>query len=445
MYPFQRSSILTQLRPTFLRKPRKTAILGLAGLCVSGAVTAIAVSLPDESVRISVPLTAELTDPDTSVVDLPPLPYTRETSVRTGETTLAVFSRLGINDPVLMAFIQLRDEGRKLVAQIRPGSVMEARTLHDGSLQSLLIHPADSEQALELFRHDDTFSLRATTLPVITRQVSATATISASLFAAMDELDLPDEVTTSLAEIFSNQINFHNGLRRGDRVSVIYEAVYYKGILLRTGRILAAEFVNRGHSISAVWFAEGSTGGGAYYTARGQGLHKGFLRSPLEYTRISAGFAEEDHPFLQSWQQHKGTDFAAPVGTKVRAASDGMVDFVGPRGGYGNFIILRHAHDYSTAYGHLNEFAPGITKGMHVKQGDVIGFVGMTGWATGPHLHYELRVKGEQIDPMTAELPSSTPLAGARLQAFRAQTAPLLAHLNMNKGMALASGTVVLR
>jgi murein DD-endopeptidase MepM/ murein hydrolase activator NlpD len=252
-----------------------------------------------------------------------------------------------------------------------------------------------------------------------------------SLFGATDSAGIPDAVATQLAEIFGSDIDFHRDLRKGDRFSIVYEMLYQRGQPVRSGRIVAAEFTNDRKSYQAYWFA-GEDGKGGYYTAEGKSLRKAFLRSPLEFSRVTSGFSSSRfHPVLQTWRAHKGVDYGAPVGTRVRSVADGVVDFAGRQGGYGNLLIVRHQGTYSTAYGHLNGFAPGVRKGTRVAQGDTIGFVGQTGLASGPHLHYEFRVRDQQVNPLAMTLPTALPLEPGQVSRFKAATAPLNTQLRL--------------
>ena len=241
-----------------------------------------------------------------------------------------------------------------------------------------------------------------------------------------------------LADILGGDIDFHRDLRKGDRFSVAFETVNHLGKLVRTGRILAAEFVNDDKSYRAVWF-QGEDGQGGYYTADGKNIRKAFLRSPLEFSRITSGFSlSRFHPVLQTWRAHKGIDYGAPVGTRVKAAGDGIVEFVGTQGGYGKMIVLRHQGRYTTAYGHLSGFAAGLTKGRRIVQGDVIGFVGATGLASGPHLHYEFRINDVHQNPLAIALPSAPPLAPHQMARFRDQAQAQLARIEMIRGSNIA-------
>jgi murein DD-endopeptidase MepM/ murein hydrolase activator NlpD len=263
--------------------------------------------------------------------------------------------------------------------------------------------------------------------------------IQTSLFAAADAAGLSDGVAVQLADIFSSEVDFHRDLRPGDRFAVVFEAFYSNGEFVRTGRIVAAEFTNAGRTYRAIYF-EDAQGRGGYYTPEGKNMRKTFLRSPLEFSRISSGFSTSRlHPILNSWRAHQGVDYAAPGGTRVRATADGYVQFVGQRGGYGNLIVVQHNNAYSTAYGHLSAFANGLHAGQRVNQGDVIGFVGMTGLATGPHLHYEFRINGVHQNPLRLAVPPGPPMTNELRTAFEESVRPLLEQLELVSGMNLAT------
>jgi murein DD-endopeptidase MepM/ murein hydrolase activator NlpD len=234
-----------------------------------------------------------------------------------------------------------------------------------------------------------------------------------------------------LSDLFSGDIDFHHDLRKGDRFTVVYEMTYSNGALLHMGRIQAAEFINRGHAYRALYFQKDAQHGD-YFTPDGKSVHKAFLRSPIGYSRVSSSFSlSRFHPILKKWRSHKGTDFAAPIGTKVKVTADGIVAVVGREGGYGNVIMVNHQGRYTTVYGHLSRFAKGLHKGQHVVQGEVIGYVGMTGLATGPHLHYEFRLNGRQRDPLHVALPNAKPIDSADFAAFQPVAKDLVARLNL--------------
>jgi len=257
------------------------------------------------------------------------------------------------------------------------------------------------------------------------------STIRSSLFAASDAAGIPDGIAMQLADVFAGDVDFYRDLRKGDRFSVVYEVHTLAGRPVRSGRLLAAEFVNQGRTLRAVHY------GTSYYTPEGKNLRKAFLRAPLEFSRVSSGFGMRNHPIHGGWRQHTGTDYAAPTGTRVRAAGDGVVEFAGQKGGYGNVVILRHGNQTTTLYGHLSRIA--VHRGARVAQNDTVGFVGQTGWATGPHLHYEFRIAGQPRNPRSIALPAAHPLPAGELAAFSAQAEPLVARLDLLADSSLAS------
>jgi murein DD-endopeptidase MepM/ murein hydrolase activator NlpD len=264
-----------------------------------------------------------------------------------------------------------------------------------------------------------------------TQLVNKSGVIRSSLFAATDGANIPDSVAMQLADIFGGDVDFHRDLRKGDRFSVVYELHHLAGRPVRAGRVLAAEFINNGKRFQAVHFGTG------YYAPDGKNLRKAFLRSPLEFSRVTSGFGMRMHPIAQAWRAHKGIDYAAPIGTRVRAVGDGIVEYAGPKGGYGNVVILRHHGQYATVYAHLSRIA--VRRGARVAQNDTVGSVGQTGWATGPHLHYEFRIAGEARNPMSIAMPAALPVAPQEMAAFRAYAGPLSARLELlaNSNLAL--------
>jgi murein DD-endopeptidase MepM/ murein hydrolase activator NlpD len=357
--------------------------------------------------------------------------FVREESVQRGDSIASVLSRMGIDDDDAVTFLRQDKAARPFFRQLRPGKWISAQTKADGSLVSL-VFPVGGEEAIFVESNGTSFSVTQKSLKTDTQVLMSSAEIKSSLFAATDDAGLPDSVATQLAEIFGSEVDFHRDLRRGDRLSVVYEMVYHEGRPLRGGRVLCAEFVNGGHTYRAVYF-QSVDGKGAYYSPQGKSLRKAFLRSPLEFSRITSGFSMRLHPILNEWRAHKGVDYAAPTGTRVKATADGAVDFVGVQRGYGNVVILRHQGKYTTYYGHLKGFASGVRKGMRVAQGDTIGYVGMTGMATGPHLHYEFRINDIQQNPLAGSMPIQIPLSNIQLADFKLTTGPLLARLELVK------------
>lgn len=352
-----------------------------------------------------------------------------------GDTISDLLERLGVNNEDARAFLRAIKPGR-LAQSLRPGTTVQARTAADGTLLALR-YITDKGRLVSFDKQGAKFKTAEQQLSLSPQQEMKSGEISSSLFAATDAAGLPDNVATQIADVFGGDIDFRRDLRRGDKFTVIYQMFYSDGRPIKSGRLLAAEFVNQGKSYRAVWFRD-AEGKGGYYTPGGKNLHKAFLRSPLAFSRISSGFAMRFDPYLHEWRKHEGVDYAAPVGTHVKATADGIVAFVGQERGYGNIVILDHQRGISTRYAHLSRFAPGLHKGMRVHQGDVIGNVGQTGWATGPHLHYEFRINNKVRDPLTVALPRGRPIPPQQLAAFDSVSVPLSAELNLFRNTNLA-------
>ncbi len=428
----ERATIRTVARAVvrLTRHPRVT--VGVGAFSLLGMVAAFALSTPqDNPAQMPLETVVENLVPAQAMVlasaEGEDALYLREEYVQRSDTLASLLQRLGVDDAAAFDFIRLDPVAQTIARQLRPGKRVTARTDAFGVLHTLYFPVNGSKDnyiVVERAGEKFTAGEREMTLETGSRMVSGQ--IQNSLFGATDALNIPDAIAIQMAEIFGSDIDFHRDLRKGDRFSLVYETLYYRGRPVRSGRILAAEFVNGGKTYTAFWFADGNDGRGSYYNAEGQSLRKAFLRSPLEFTRISSGFTNARfHPVLKTWRAHRGIDYAAPTGTRVRAVADGSIEFVGVQSGYGNIVVLKHQGAYSTAYGHLNGFASGLKKGMRVSQGEIIGFVGQTGMATGPHLHYEFRINKKQVDPLSVDLPIAIPLDAARRQHFMAQSEPL--------------------
>lgn len=355
--------------------------------------------------------------------------FVREEKVRSGDTLAALLNRLGIDDDAAAAFIKSDNTARN-VLQLRPGKRIQAQTSEDGDLQWLRTTVVDGRDGptknIVIAREGDHFKAVEETAKLETRIEMRSGEIKSSLFAATDSAEIPDTIALQIVDMFSTNIDFASDLQRGDHFNIVYETLWQNGEYVRSGRVLAGEFSNKGTNYQSVWFSEpGSKEGGGYYGFDGKSLKKAFLKSPLEFSRISSGFSMRLHPVHGTWKQHKGVDFAAPSGTPIRASGDGVLDFVGGQNGYGNVVVIKHWNNYSTAYAHMSRFAPGMHKGSKVSQGEVIGYVGATGWATGPHLHYEFRINNEARDPTSIDVPNAQPLTTAELQRFRSVTADI--------------------
>jgi murein DD-endopeptidase MepM/ murein hydrolase activator NlpD len=368
------------------------------------------------------------------------LPYVYDERVLAGDTIQSIFRRLRIDDADALAFLLNDAQGKTALRQLRAGRSLIAMVQPNGQLQSLSLPVGSSGSRFTIERSaDGDLQARADNREAASTVVEMrSGTIQHSLFGATDAIGLPDSVATMLAAIFGTEINFHTDLRKGDSFSVVYETIYDGGMPVRAGKILAAEFINQGRRHVVVLF-RGDDGREQYYTADGRSLQAAFLRSPLEFSRVTSGFGRRLHPIHRNWRTHAGVDFAAPTGTPVKATSNGTVSFVGSQGGYGNIVILQHRDRYTTAYAHLNGFARGLRKGDRVSQGDVIGYVGMTGWATGPHLHYEVRINNVAQDPLKIALPKAQPLSKHELAQFQAQTLPHIERIALLNRTTVAS------
>jgi len=355
--------------------------------------------------------------------------FFREETIERGDTFGSLLARLGIHDDEAQRFILSSPEARHLHRQLVAGRTVSARTTASGELVNLHVPMAGGETVAVIERKGGMLRLSEHTLHYETHQVMKSGEIRSSLFGATDAAGIPDSIAIQMAEIFSSDIDFHRDLRRGDRFSLVYEMQYHHGQPARSGRILAAEFINDGKTYQAFHFEQ--DGKSAYYDAAGKSRKKAFLRSPLEFSRVTSGFSMRFHPILNTWRAHKGVDYGAPIGTRVRATGDGVVEFAGKRGGYGNLVILSHAGGYQTYYAHLNGFAKGLKKGSRISQGDILGYVGKTGWATGPHLHYEFHIKGSAVNPLSVAVPTALPLSPSQQPRFQAQARQQLALLEL--------------
>ena len=358
----------------------------------------------------------------------------RNDITRRGDTVDSLLRRLGVVDAEAASFLRRNSLARELLSG-RSGKMVQVRADASGQLEELVArYPARNAAQLtthftrlRVTRHDQQFDVRIEAAPLEAMTKMGSGVVVNSLFNATDEAGLPDSIATQLAEVFATEINFHRDLRRGDTFSVVYEALTADGEPITwnesAGRVLAAEFVNKGESHSAIWFESTQAGQrGAYFDPSGRSKQRSFLASPMEFSRVTSGFAMRFHPILKNWRKHAGIDYGAPIGTPVRVVSDGVVEFAGWQNGYGNVIVVKHAGDRSTLYAHLSRLD--VRKGQAVAQGMRIGAVGMTGWTTGPHLHFEFKVGGVQRDPaVIASLANTVALA----PAARAQFAQLAA------------------
>jgi murein DD-endopeptidase MepM/ murein hydrolase activator NlpD len=361
---------------------------------------------------------------------------TVEVVVMRNDTMDRLFRRLELNLADLASLRNLPDL-RTQVDQLKPGELLRFKH-RDGELVGLERKLSDSE-TLQVTRDEQGFVSNVLENPLEVHTRTASATIHNSLFQAAAEAGLTDRVAFDLAEIFQYDIDFVLDIQAGDRFTVVYEEVFQDGAPLRVGNILAAKFVNEGREYRAVRYVD-DAGRGQYYSPDGKSLRKAFMRSPVQFSRISSRFnLSRRHPVLNRIRAHKGVDYAAPTGTPVRAAGEGRVRFIGRQGGYGNVIELEHGSGVVTVYGHLSRFASKLHRGQRVDLAQVIGYVGMTGLATGPHLHYEYRVRGAHKNPQTVPLPDAEPIPAAQRERFLVVTADLVNTLDLPAGPALVA------
>lgn len=426
------TGILTHTERLHARKIRLRWLIAISSIPLFGIVTAFGIAPQTETAPVAIqtvvenlplPQSLKLTDSAPESTS-----YWREERIERGDTVASILQRLGANNDQINTFLKSASASRALI-QIKPGKRVQAQITGAGDI-AWLRHIDTNGSMLEIAPDANGFKSTSQPVNLETRTIMKSGVINGSLFSATDAGGIPDGIATKIAEIFSADIDFHHDLRKGDHFNLVYEVLYHGGQPVMTGRVLAAEFVNGGHTYRAV-LSSVANSKGEYYTPEGKPLKKAFLRSPLAFSRITSGFAMRFHPILKKWRMHKGIDYGAPIGTKVMAIADGTVDFAGQQTGYGNFIVLKHSGNYSTAYGHLSAFAKGLHKGEHITQGEVIGYVGMTGWATGPHLHYEFRVGGAATNPLTAKIPLAFPIDAQLMPKFRQASHEWVAELNL--------------
>jgi len=359
-------------------------------------------------------------------------PENVEYTVKRNDTLDQIFRSVGV-DMAALAELRQRPEIRRALDIVRPGDIITFTHI-DGALQSLN-RQISNTLTLSVARSDDGFAVNYVENPLETEIVGRRAQITSSLFAAGQQAGMSGETIMTLANhIFGWDIDFALDIREGDEFSVLYEQKFQDGSYVNDGRVLAAEFVNQGKTHRAVWFQSKDGQVQGYFTPEGKGMRKAFLRAPLDFLRVSSVFnPRRKHPISGAVRAHKGIDYAAPTGTPIWAAGDGRIEFAGRKGGYGNAVMIDHGKGVSTLYAHMSRFGKSARSGRSVKQGDIIGYVGSTGASTGPHLHYEYRVKGVHKDPATIPLPR-TEIPSQYLAEFRSESTTALAKLQLTSG-----------
>jgi murein DD-endopeptidase MepM/ murein hydrolase activator NlpD len=339
-----------------------------------------------------------------------------EVPVQAGDTLLTILEEREIDAPGLVQLLQTRAEALPL-KRLMPGQRLLLRTDAAGQLQEL-VHLAEPYERLRLTRAATGFEILRERREYDARVAYVRGSVTRSLFEDAQQAGLSEPLILDFARIFGWDIDFALDLRPGDRFTLVYEEKYWLGQKVADGEILAAEFVNRGKRYRAIGYRQ-ADGAVHYYTPEGKSLRRAFLRTPLSFSRVSSTFANTRyHPILRIRRAHKGVDYAAPSGTPVHATANGRIESLGRNGGYGNTVVIRHEGAYSTLYAHLSRVRDDLKVGRYVEQGDTIGYVGQTGLATGPHLHYEFRVNGIHHDPLAVELPHADPLATPRSEDF---------------------------
>ncbi len=400
----------------------------------------------DTAATITLPLAlpqkpAAATQPAAAApLSAPSAPSDRQISVtvRRGDNLSDIFSHNGISARDLQLVMSAGGDAARQLRRLYPGDTIKFEQNDQGDLLSL-VYDIDRTHTLKFSKSGDGFTSHLLEQTPESRIAHASGVVDSSLYLAAKDAGLPDNLIMELANIFGWDIDFALDIRSGDAFTVLYEQQYLNGEKIADGDIIAAEFTNQGKTYRAVRY-ETSAGNSDYYTPDGKSMRKAFLRTPVAFTRISSRFnLHRRHPILNRIRAHKGVDYAAPTGTPVRATGDGKVIWRARKGGYGNVIMLQHGRKYQTVYAHLSRFAHSVHVGGHVHQGQIIGYVGMTGLATGPHLHYEFHVNGVYRNPLTVKLPEAAPIAARYKADFTAKTRPLLAQLSI-----LGKTTVVL-
>ena len=424
-----------------------TVSVGLAGFAATAFGVAPMVPDPSDLPRRMVVETVSTVDLGSQLDALAghDLQLFRSELTRAGDTADTLLSRLGVSDAAAASFLRFDRDARRLLDG-RAGKRLQARVDVSGRLEELVARfpivgndklPTQFTR-LRIERKDGKLVAKVETAPLEVREQLASGTVRSSLFAATDEAGIPDAVATQLAEIFGTDIDFRRELQKGATFSVVYEALTADGETLGAGagRVVAAQFVNKNQSFSALWFKDGD-GKGSYFGLDGKSKTGSFLATPLEFSRVTSGFAMRLHPISNVWKQHNGVDYGAPIGTPVRTIGDGTVEFAGWQNGYGNVIHIKHSKERSTVYAHLSRID--VAKGQHVDQGMTIGEVGMTGWATGPHLHFEVKIDGVQQDPLLmAQTSEAAMVSTAALPRFTAQAQMARGQLSVASTLARA-------
>lgn len=351
----------------------------------------------------------------------------QKATVKNGDSLAVIFSRMGLSAQELYRVMQAGKEAT-LLKHLVPGQEFDFH-IKDRVLQ-LMVYQIDALKSLQVTRGTGgTFSAQTETRELEARLTNASGVIDSSLFLAGQKADLSDNLTMELAGIFGWDIDFVLDIRSGDHFTVVYEELFLDGHKQADGNIIAAEFVNRGKTYRAVRYTDAKQRSD-YYAPNGSSMRKAFIRTPVDFTRISSRFGKRKHPISKTWKNHQGVDYVAPRGTPVKAAGDGKIVHRGNKGGYGKAVIIQHGGIYSTLYAHMSNYKRGLRHGSRVRQGQIIGYVGSTGRSTGPHLHYEFRVNGVHRNPLTVRLPDAAPIQAKFKTDFKDKSRGLISMLD---------------
>ncbi|WP_068473834.1 MULTISPECIES: OapA family protein [unclassified Oleiphilus] len=387
--------------------------------------TTIAIDIPKEATINS----AELATPQDHELQIEPLENWQTFSVNEGDTLSKLFALGGYNDATMYKVLGAGKQNKELT-RIFPGEKIAFLNDDANQLSRIKLSRSLTETVFLDRQQDGSFVTEVVTREPEVELAYAEGTIDSSLFLAGQNAGLGQSQIMGLANIFGWDVDFALDIRKGDKFSLVYEKLFVDGQPYKDGRILAANFSNQGRHLEAVIYTD-ANGVSNYFTPSGESMRKAFIRTPVDFARISSHFnLKRKHPVLHKIRAHKGTDYAASRGTPIKATGDGKVTFAGRKGGYGNVVILQHGQKITTLYAHMHKFARNIKVGKRVKQGQIIGYVGSTGLASGPHLHYEFRVNGVHKNPVRVKLPHAKPVPNSEVELFSLQTKPLLAQLD---------------
>lgn len=355
--------------------------------------------------------------------------------VKKGDTISDIFNQAGLGQSAINEVLALGKKAKRLT-QLVPGQTLEFKLTNDKL--SSLTYTIDPRNKINVYRNNDQLNFIRETREYEKRVTYAAVEIRNSLFEAAQKAELPESVTMDLAYIFGWDVDFALDIRNGDSFTVLYEELYLDRKKIKYGDIIAAEFTTQGKTFKAIRYTD-PKGRSDYYSPDGKSMRKAFLRTPVDFTRISSRYGNRKHPTLKKWKKHKGVDYAAPRGTPVKTSGSGKIVHRATKGAYGKTVIVDHGNGYKTLYAHLNNYNRKARNGRNVKQGQVIGYVGSTGRATGPHLHYEFRVRGKHRNPLTVKLPDASSIAKKYRADFNTKAKPLLAQLDMVKSIRVAT------